>query len=268
MPILHAIVLALVQGLTEFLPISSSAHLILVPWLVGWEDQGLTFDVVLHLGSLTAVCAYYRTDLLRIAAAWLDAVRGRAPADPADARMGWFLIVATVPGGLAGVTFSDQVETVARSPLVIGVASIAFGLLLWAIDRYGRRTRAIREMGWRDALAVGLAQALALIPGTSRSGITMTAGLAMGLTREASAHFSFLLSIPIIIASGVFKVAGLVEQGIGEAQWAPLLLGYGVSAASAYLCIKYLLIYLQRHSMGVFVAYRVALGAIILAALA
>jgi undecaprenyl-diphosphatase len=265
-PILHAIVLALVQGLTEFLPISSSAHLVLAPWVLDWPDQGLAFDVVVHLGTLAAVCGYFRADLLGVASGWLRGVTGRAPAGDADARLGWLIIAATVPVGLAGLMLKDWVETVARDPMLIGATSIAFGLLLWGADHWGGRSRGADRLGWRDAVVVGLAQAVALVPGVSRSGVTITAGRALGLDREAAARFSFLLAVPVIALSGVLEVGDLVRTGVGGALLGPLLTGFAVSAVSAYLCIRYFLRFLQRHSMDVFVAYRVVLGILILGA--
>lgn len=263
---LHAIVLALVQGLTEFLPISSSAHLILVPRVLGWPDQGLAFDVVVHLGTLMAVCAYFRADLWKVAAAWGARAAGR-PADAVQARLGWFVVAATVPVGLVGLAVKDWVETVARDPGLIGATSIVFGLALWAADRWGRRRREVSGIGWGDALAVGLAQAVALVPGVSRSGITITAGLALGLNRAAAARFSFLLAVPVIALSGAVEVLDLWRAGTGGVGFGPIALGFAVSAVSAYLCIRYFLAFLQRHGMGPFVAYRVALGVVILAGL-
>lgn len=265
MSLLEATILALVQGLTEFLPISSSAHLILVPWALGWNDQGLAFDVVVHLGTLTAVCVYFRHDLVRLVIGWGRSVTGKDGGP--DGRMAWFLGFATIPVGLAGLTFKDWVSTAGRDPQIIAWASIGFGLLLLAADRLGRRTRAEGSMGLGDAIAIGCAQALALVPGTSRSGVTMTCGLALGLTREAAARFSFLLSIPVIVLSGGLEVKELIETSPSLPSLLPLLVGFAVAAVSAYLCIKYLLIWLQRHTMTVFVAYRIALGAVILAAL-
>ncbi len=260
---LHAVVLALVQGLTEFLPISSSAHLILVPWLFGWPDQGLAFDVVLHLGTLAAVCVYFRDDLRGMAAALLAGAVGR-PHDRTRAYLAWLVVGATVPVGIMGLLLKDWVETVARNPELIAGTSIVFGLALWGADRWSSRRREVSGIGWRDALLVGLAQAVALVPGVSRSGITITAGLAVGLTREAAARFSFLLSIPVIALSGGLEVLHLWRAGTGGVGAGPMLLGFVVSAVSAYLCIRYFLAFLQRHGMGPFVAYRVALGVVIL----
>lgn len=266
--LLQAAVLALVQGLTEFLPISSSAHLILVPWALGWADQGLTFDVVVHLGTLTAVCLFFRADLTAILRGWLGSLPGGSGGDPQAARLGWFVVGATVPAVLAGLAFGGLIETIARDARVIAATTIIFGLLLWAADRIGKRVRETGRLTWKDALLVGVAQALALVPGVSRSGITITAGLALGLTRDAAARFSFLLSIPIIVASSTLKIYEWITAGNGGENLLPMLTGFAVSALFAYLCIDLFLRFVQRHSMGVFVAYRMALGGVILYALA
>ncbi|MDH5526317.1 MAG: undecaprenyl-diphosphate phosphatase [Nitrospirota bacterium] len=265
--LLQAAVLALVQGLTEFLPVSSSAHLILVPWALGWPDQGLTFDVVVHLGTLTAVCLYFRSDLAAILRGWLGSLPGGSGDDPQAARLGWFVVGATVPAVLAGLAFGGLIETIARDPRVIAATTIGFGLVLWAADRMGTHRRETGSLSWRDALLVGVSQALALVPGVSRSGITMTAGLALGLTREAAARFSFLLSIPVIAASSVLKLAEWATSGNGGENLLPMAAGFALSALFAYLCIRYFLRFIQRHSMGVFVGYRMALGGVILFAL-
>jgi undecaprenyl-diphosphatase len=265
---MQAAVLALVQGLTEFLPISSSAHLILVPWFLDWPDQGLAFDVVVHLGTLTAVCGYFRQDILNIVSAMLQSLSRTAganeSADSAAAKLGWLIVLATIPVGLVGLLAKDWVSTAARNPALIGVTSIVFGLLLWWADRLANRERPA-AVSIKDAVVIGMAQALALIPGVSRSGITMTAGMALGLTRSGAARFSFLLSIPVIALSGGMETLELIQTGTGGLALAPLLVGFTVAAASAYLCIKYLMIYLQRQTMGIFVIYRVALGVVILA---
>ena len=261
---LQAAVLALIQGLTEFLPISSSAHLALIPLLSDWPDQGLAFDCVVHLGSLTAVVAYFRHDLLRMAAGFGQTLKARSLAANHDGYMVWLIGFATIPVGLAGLTFKGVIETELRSVAVIGAASILFGLLLWWADASGRRQKSDDAWGLRDAMLVGLAQAVALIPGTSRSGITMTAALLLGYSREAAARFSFLLSIPVIVLAGGLKVKEWIEQPDQAAGLFELLLGYGLSALSAYLCIHYFLKYLERTGMGPFVIYRVALGAILL----
>ncbi|RMF96918.1 MAG: undecaprenyl-diphosphate phosphatase [Gammaproteobacteria bacterium] len=262
MDYLHAIVLALVQGLTEFLPISSSAHLILVPRLFGWPDQGLAFDVAVHLGTLLAVLAYFRRDVADIAGAWLASL-GRRAFDRQAARMGWAVIVATLPVVLAGPLLADLVETRLRSPLVIATTTALFGLLLWLADRRPDRVHGLRAVGLTAAFAVGLAQVLALVPGTSRSGITMTAGLALGLDRETAARFSFLIAIPAIAGAALLELIKLLEQN-GPVAWGALGLGLAVAAVSAWLCIRLFLAAIQRIGMLPFVIYRLLLAAVIL----
>ncbi len=255
-------VLALIQGLTEFLPISSSAHLILLPGVSGWEDQGLAFDVAVHVGTLAAVLAYFRHDLRGLARDWWISVvaRRRHGSSP----LAWAVLLGTIPVGLAGLLLSGLIEEYLRSPLVIAVASIGFGLLLWWADAAGRRTRDEHRLGWRDVVVVGCAQALALIPGTSRSGVTITAGLAMGLTRTAAARFSFLLAIPVIVlAGGLEAYQGLTEQT--PVDWRAVALGALISGGTAYLCIHWFLKLLDRIGMLPFVVYRVVLGLFLLA---
>jgi undecaprenyl-diphosphatase len=255
---LQVLVLALIQGITEFLPISSSAHLILVPVLTDWADQGLAFDVAVHVGTLSAVVFYFRRELRRMTLEWLASVAGRGLSP--DARLAWAVLFGTIPVGLAGLAFEGLIETHLRSAPVIALATIGFGLLLGWADLTGRRRRDEHTIGWRDVLVIGLAQALALIPGTSRSGITMTAGLALGLTRSAAARFSFLLSIPVILLAGGLETVKLLRVP-GEAHWDVLLLGALISALSAYLCIHLFLKLLDRIGMWPFVLYRVVLGA-------
>jgi undecaprenyl-diphosphatase len=254
---IQIITLALLQGLTEFLPISSSAHLILVPILTGWQDQGLAFDVSVHVGTLLAVLLYFRKEVLAMAAAWLGSFIGRG-LNP-DARLAWAVIFGTVPVVIAGAIFKDFVEQSLRSVVVIAVATIVFGLLLGWADLRGSRRRDEYSLTWIDVLVIGVAQAVALIPGTSRSGITMTAGLAMGLTRQAAARFSFLLSIPTIVASGLLLTLDLLEQPDPVA-WGVLLTGATIAAVSAYLCIHWFLKLLERIGMMPFVIYRLVLG--------
>ncbi len=259
MDIVQVVVLALVQGITEFLPISSSAHLILVPVLTGWPDQGLAFDVAVHAGSLIAVVVYFRHELARMTLAGLGSFAGRwSP----DARLAWAVVIGTVPVVIAGLLGKSFIEEALRSPLVIATTAIVFGLALWWADACGRRQRDEYTLGWRDAVLVGLAQAVALIPGTSRAGITMTAGLALGLTREAAARFSFLLSIPTLFASGVLVTRDLVRDAEPVA-WGTLAFGAAVAGVSAYLCIHYFIRLLSRTGMLPYVIYRVALGLVL-----
>lgn len=256
----HSIALALIQGLTEFLPISSSAHLILPSELLGWPDQGLAFDVSVHVGTLIAVLIYFRSEVLAIIRGFFARIAG-GPATT-DSRMAFALIVGTIPAGVAGVLFEHVVETALRSEAVIATTTIVFGLLLGVADRCFRHGRG--EVTLTTAIAVGFAQALALIPGTSRSGITMTAGLALGLSRSEAARFSFLLSIPIIAAAGLLKSLELIEQQAAVA-WGELALAVLVSAGSAYLCIHWFLKLLERIGFMPFVIYRLLLGVALIA---
>lgn len=254
---LQVVVLALVQGLTEFLPISSTAHLILIPALTAWPDQGLAFDIALHVGTLVAVVGYFRVRVARLVVA---GVRAPFVSDPGtDGRLAWLLVIGTIPVGLAGLLLYDLVQTMLRAPLVIAAASIGFGLLLGWADRGGGGTRDEDTLTWRDALVIGLFQALALIPGTSRSGITMTAGLLLHLDRAASARFSFLLAIPVIVLSGLLQVVMLIgaERAVN---WGALAAGAALAACAAWAVIHLFLEYIERVGMVPFVIYRVLLG--------
>jgi undecaprenyl-diphosphatase len=261
---IQASFLALIQGLTEFLPISSSAHLALAPLLTGWPDQGLAFDCVVHLGSLTAVACYFRSDLARMATGFSHTVRERSMRADHDGYMTWLILFATFPVGLFGLAFKGFIEHDFRSLTVIGVTSIVFGLLLWLADSEDKCSK--NEQSWhlRDAMIVGIAQAVALIPGTSRSGVTMTAALIMGYSRDAAARFSFLLSIPVIVLAGGLKVKEWIEQPVHAVGASELVVGYLLSAVSAYACIHFFLKFLNRTGMGPFVIYRIALGVVLL----
>lgn len=261
MDLLQIIVLALLQGLTEFLPISSSAHLILVPLATGWPDQGLAFDVAVHLGSLLAVIIYFRHPLRQMSRDWLDSLKG-GPVTP-DARLGWLALLATIPVGLAGFALEDYVQTELRSPLTIAWATIGFGLVLWWADAAGTRRRNEYGMRWREALLIGLAQVMALIPGASRSGLTLTAGLALGLTPTAAARFSFLLSIPVILLAGGMQVFELV-QSRETVHWRALAAAVVLSGLSAFACIHLFLKALERIGVLPFVIYRLLLGVVLL----
>ncbi len=256
---IQVIVLAVVQGVTEFLPISSSAHLILFSRWLGWPDQGLAFDMAVHAGSLVAVIAYLRHDLKRVVAGLLPWRGDRAGLG----RLGWPLALATVPVAVVGLMVQDWVATAGRSALVLGTTSIIFGLLLWLADRLGRRSRTLEGAGWLDLLAMGAAQALALVPGTSRSGVTMTAGLATGLTRSAAARLSFLLSVPV----GLLVAAkDILDVSVGvETAPAHLVVGFVVAAVAAFISIGALLRWLRFRGMTPFVVYRVILGLVLLA---
>ncbi len=259
--IIQIIVLALVQGLTEFLPISSSAHLILVPVLTGWRDQGLAFDVAVHAGTLTAVVLYFRKEISRMFVEWFGSLGGKLTP---DARLAWAVLIGTIPVGIAGLLFKDFIEVNLRSPLVIATTTIVFGLLLWLADRKQHTPKDEYTVDWKLALLIGAAQAIALIPGTSRSGITITAALLLGLNRTASARFSFLLSIPVIVLAGGLETLGYLKvASLGDAN--DLLIGAAVSAVSAYACIHFFLKLLDRIGMLPFVIYRLLLGAMLFA---
>ncbi len=261
---IEAVVLALVQGLTEFLPISSSAHLILVPRFLGWADQGLAFDVAVHLGTLAAVLIYFRLEISVIVRAWLGSLRGDR-ADENNARLCWALLLATVPAGLSGLLFHEFVENTLRLPLVIALATGIFGVLLGLADRRGGAGRSEYSVTFGIAIAIGLAQAIALIPGTSRSGITITAGLALGLSRQAAARFSFLMAIPVIALAAMFELRQLLQQP-APVRWSIMALAVLVAGLSAYACIAMFLRALERVSMWPFAIYRVLLAGVILVA--
>lgn len=258
MEFLHIVVLALLQGLTEFLPISSSAHLILAPELLGWPDQGLAFDVAVHVGTLSAVVVYFRHELLRMTRDWFGSITAKG--QTAESRLAWAVLIGTLPVGVIGLLFHDLIETELRSPLVIAVTTILFGVLLGWADWRGRRQRDEHSLSWADVIFIGCAQAIALIPGTSRSGITMTAALMLGLTRDAAARFSFLLSIPVIVLAGGLEVRKLAASETAT-DWLALGWGTVLSALSAYLCIHYFLKLLERIGLWPFVIYRLLLGA-------
>ena len=260
MEYLHLVLLALVQGITEFLPISSSGHLVLLPRLAGWEDQGLAYDVAAHFGSLVAVVVYFRADLARLAGAWAGSLSGGGLTT--EARLAWAVLVGTIPVGLVGLAFRDSVAEFLRDPLVIAAATVGFGVLLGAADLLGRRRRDVESITLGTGLLIGIAQALAIIPGTSRSGITMTAGLALGLTRSAAARFSFLLSVPVIfLASGVEAVE-LLQAGT-DASWGGIATVALLSALTAFACIHIFLGVLERIGMMPFVVYRLLLGGVL-----
>jgi undecaprenyl-diphosphatase len=255
MNLAEALALALIQGLTEFLPISSSGHLILTPEFFGWTDQGLGFDIAVHLGTLVAVVAYFRRDLVAMS-------RGIRDASSADGRLARQLLVASVPLGLAGIFTADIVETTLRTPLVIAAASAGFGLLLWGVDRFRRGQRSERELTLAEALLIGLGQALALIPGTSRSGITMTCALALGLDRESAGRFSFLLAIPAIGMAAGWQIVRFARSP-ETIDWGMLVPATLAAAAMAFIAIALFLRLIGKIGMGVFAVYRIALAIVI-----
>lgn len=261
MTLIQIITLSLVQGFTEFLPISSSAHLILVPIVTGWQDQGLAFDIAVHIGTLSAVMLYFKKEVSAMAVDWsLSCIKRKRVG---ESRLAWAVIFGTIPVCIAGLLFSDIVDSSLRSPLVIAYTTIGFGVLLWFADVKGSRQRDEHNLSWRDVLIIGLAQAVALIPGTSRSGITMTAALLLGLSRSAAARFSFLLSIPAILASGSYKSLQLMQGG-HEVNWNEIFAGVFLSGLIAYACIHIFLQLLERVGMMPFVIYRFVLGVVLL----
>ena len=260
MDLLQIVALSALQGLTEFLPVSSSAHLVLLPQLQGWADQGLAFDVAVHVGSLSAVAWYFRRQLTQMARDWIQSLMTRKTVG--ESRLAWAVLFATIPVGSSGLVFEDAVETTLRAPMVIAWATIGFAMLLWWADARGRGRRDESGIGWKDVFFIGAAQALALIPGTSRSGVTMTAGLMRGLSRSAAARFSFLLSIPVIMLAGGLQLHELGSRG-GAVDWRALVIGCATSGIAAYLCIHVFLKLLERIGMLPFVIYRLLLGGIL-----
>jgi undecaprenyl-diphosphatase len=264
--VLEAIVLGIVQGLTEFLPISSTGHLRIVPAFLGWEDPGAAFTAVTQLGTMAAVLLYFREDLKRIAIAWWRSVWDRRLRRELDARLGWYIVLGTIPIGIFGVLFKDQIETGARDLYLIGVALIVLGLVLLLAEKVGTRERSIEQIRTKDGFAIGFAQALALIPGVSRSGATITAGLFMGLDRPAAARFSFLLSVPAVVLSGLLELGTILSDDDGDhTSLGALVIATVMAFVSGYLAIAWLLKFLSTHSTVIFVVYRVALGVLVLA---
>lgn len=260
MDLVQIILLALIQGLTEFLPISSSAHLILVPRLIGWADQGLAFDVAVHVGTLGAVLLYFRRELIPMGRDWFASFATRKPTR--DARLAWAVVLGTIPAGLAGILLNDLVEQHLRSPLVIAATTVVFGVLLWLADVRRKQNRDEHDLTFVDILIIGLAQALALIPGTSRSGITITAALFMGLGRQSAARYSFLLSIPIIAAAGLLQTNKLVQHAVAV-DWGTMVLAVAIAGISAYLVIHFFLKLIAQFSMMPFAVYRLLLGTVL-----
>lgn len=261
MDAVHAIFLAIIQGLSEFLPISSSGHLVLVPHLLGWPDQGLAFDVAVHVGTLFAVVVYFRRELAAMARAWFGSFAG-GELTP-DARLAWCVLIGTIPVGVVGLAFGGLIEEKLRSPLAVATLLAAFGALMWLADRFGRKVRDEYSVGWRDAVLIGCAQALALMPGTSRSGVTMTMGRALGMTREAAARFSFLLAVPGIGMAGAYEFLKLVTSEDRSVDWGVTGLAVLVAAVTGYLCIAWLLRVISRIGLAPFALYRFALAALL-----
>jgi undecaprenyl-diphosphatase len=253
----QAIVLGIVQGLTEFLPISSSGHLRIVPAFFGWEDPGAAFTAVIQLGTMAAVLLYFRQDLWRIATSWLRSLRDKDERGSLDARLGWFIILGTIPISVLGLALKDPIENEFRTLELIGATLIVFGLVMLAAERVSRRDRDLRDITARDGWLIGFAQALALVPGVSRSGATISAGLFLNFDRTAAARYSFLLSVPAVVLSGLFE---LRHVGEGGTPFVPTLIATLLAFVTGYASIAFLLRWLVRHSIAVFVGYRIVLG--------
>lgn len=268
MPIYQAVILGIVQGITEFLPISSTGHLRLIPRLFAWSDGGTTFLVALHIGTLAALLAYFYRDWLTLIRC---AIKPKNDADKHSARLFWGILIGCIPAAAAGLLLDKPIEKIEKSkaydnPIMFTIAAalIVVGILLYLADKLARGKRTVGETAFRDWILIGAAQAAALIPGVSRSGATIAAGIALGLSREAAARFSFLLSMPIVLGAGLLKTKDLIESGLPVGEAAPFAAGLITSAVVGYLAIKFLLSFLQKHGVGVFVWYRILLGLVVI----
>jgi undecaprenyl-diphosphatase len=266
--VLQALVMGVVQGLTEFLPVSSSGHLIIVPYLFGWDDAFLTslaFSVMLHIGTLVALLVYFREDWLRLVPAGLAALRDRSFHDDDDRRLAWLLVAATIPAAVVGFVLGDVVETSFRQVGLVAVTLVVGGVILLLADRFGATSRGIRDVTFPISFGIGVAQALALVPGISRSGISIAAGRVAGLDRESAARFAFLMATPITFGAGLYEVVKLVrEGGVAGESLAPLVVGMVAAAVSGLAAIHFMLGYVRRQSLDIFVWYRFALAAVVL----
>ncbi len=256
MSLLEAIIYGILQGLGEFLPISSTAHITLVPWFFGWKDPGLAFDIALHLGTLAAVIIFFWKD-------WINLIRaGLTDVKSPEGKLFWYIVLACVPGGVLGLIFEEHVETTFRNPLLIGIMLAVMGIVIYVADRFSRSEVELMDIGPKRSFLIGVSQALAMIPGVSRSGITMAAGRAMKIKREDAARFTFLLSTPFIFLSGVYKAKDLISVPVDAF---PFMVAILTSAVVGLFSIKFLLEYLRRKGFGIFAVYRLVLGAIVIA---
>jgi len=275
--LLQAVILGIVQGLTEFVPISSSAHLVIIPWLFRWSDPGISFDVALHLGTLAALLWFFWSDWVRLVRSGVASIIERKIGNDKDRRLAWFLVIGTIPGGLAGLLAQSKIEELfhqSNTPHTLGaMASMAviialLGAALFVAERIARHLRGLNQVSLKDAIVIGLSQAMAIFPGVSRSGSTITAGLALGLQRETAARFSFLLSAPIMLAAGLKSLldvrSGLASGAMAQSDLLLFAVGFITAAVSGYLCVKFLLRFLQKNSTDVFVYYRWLLAVLVI----
>ncbi len=260
MDFIQSIILGAIQGLTEFFPISSTAHLVLLPWFFSWKDEGLAFNVALHMGSLIAIIYYFREDWIRIISEFLKCLSKLSFSDSTDGRMGLYLIIATIPGGLAGVLFESLASGILRNPIYVAFSLSFFGVLLYASDKFTKKSKSTDEMNLVDCIIIGISQAFAIVPGVSRSGITITGAMFRGYKRDQAAKFSFMLAAPLIAGAGVFESRHLELSSVLSL---PFVAGIVASAVFAFLAIKYLLRFVRHRSYTVFVAYRLVLAVII-----
>ena len=273
MTILQALILGIVQGLCEFIPISSSGHLILVPWLFGWTffqvhpDWNKTFDVALHLGTFVAAVIYFWREIVAILRAWVHSLRTRR-VESVDERLAWLLLISTVPAGIVGVAFESFVEDRLGKPYLICTMMIAFALVMLLADRTAKLSKNMSDLRWPHALGIGVAQAIALSPGVSRSGITIVTGLFMGLDRESAARYSFLLSVPVVGGAAMYKLAQLAKDGMPPHMAQPFLVGTIAAAVSGLAAIWFVLSYLRTHTFTIFIVYRLAVAAALLIVIA
>ncbi len=274
MDIFQAIILGVIQGLTEFIPISSSAHLIIVPWLFGWQDPGLAFDLALHLGTLVALLWFFASDWIRLLRAGIASIVERKIGDDVDRRLAWFIVIASIPGAIAGFLLEGKIEDWFHQPnaphnsspmLAMGVIIALLGAALFIAERIAKHLRGMKSLTLKDAILIGVAQAFAVFPGVSRSGATITAGLFLNLTRETAARFSFLLSAPLIAGAGAKSMLDVARKGMPTSELIFFGVGFLVAMLSGYLCIRFLLRFLQRNSTDLFVYYRWLLAGLVIA---
>lgn len=270
MHLISAAVLGIVQGLTEFLPISSSAHLIVIPWLLGWTAEGLAFDVALHIGTSASILVFFRKDWMRLGKETVRGLKEKHPFANADRKLVWYLVAATIPAAAAGIAFEEAIEEYMRSPLVTVFTLVIFGLLLLIAEKESRKDRTMDSLTWFDSICIGIAQAIALIPGVSRSGVTITAALFRNCDRTTAARFSFLLSTPVIVGAGFLETYRFIKEAqiygtvFSTTQWPVLVVGVAASSITGFFCIRYFLKFIQSNSFKIFVIYRCILACIIL----